>query len=97
MIYLDTSLLVAAFCNEAMTEATQRFLFGNADAELAVSGWTITEYSSALGIKVRTNQINVPQRAAALTLFNRLVAESFIVLQAEAKHFRTAATFADQH
>jgi uncharacterized protein len=97
MIYLDTSLLVAAFCNEAMTKAAQRFLSGNANAELAVSSWTIAEYSSALAIKVRTNQINLPQRAAALTIFSRLVAESFTMLQAEAKHFRTAATFTDQH
>src|SRR5271165_2307633 len=42
-------------------------------------------------------QISLEQRAAALALFNKLVAESFTVLSVMGGHFRAAAKFADQY
>jgi predicted nucleic acid-binding protein len=50
-----------------------------------------------MAIKVRTGQINLEQRAAALALFNQLVAESLTVLGATGRQFLVAAKFADQH
>jgi hypothetical protein len=97
MLYLDTSLLVAALTNEAETERMQRWLGQQRADDLAISDWVATEFSSALSIKLRTGQIQASHRADALAAFTRLATDSFTVVPVSRLQFRTAARFVEQH
>jgi predicted nucleic acid-binding protein len=97
MLYLDTSLLVAALTNEAETERMQRWLGRQPEDDLAISDWVTTEFSSALSIKLRTGQIGAAHRADVLAIFTRLATDSFTVVPASRLQFRTAARFVEQH
>lgn len=75
--YLDTAVLVAALTNEAATASVQAWL-GSAGA-LATSRWTVTEFSGALALKVRTGQLSEPQRRATLDMLPTVLATSRMV------------------
>lgn len=96
MRYVDTSVLVAALTREAQTARMQNWLAGQAAGALAISMWVITEFSTALSIKLRTGDIDAAHRANALAAFALLCDESFTILGVSALNFRAAALFADQ-
>ena len=97
ILYLDTSVLVAALTHEAETARMQRWL-GDQDPELlAISDWVTAEFSSVLSIKLRSGQIEMQHRADALAAFIAMSAENFSRLPISGAQFRTAARFADQH
>jgi uncharacterized protein len=96
MLYIDTSVLVSALTNEADTALSQTWLAKQETSELTISDWTVTEFASALSIKLRTGSLGAQHRAAALSTFTRLSAESLQVLQVTREDFRAAARYADQ-
>jgi predicted nucleic acid-binding protein len=97
MLYLDTSLLVAALTNEPETERMQDWLSKQKPDSLSISDWVITEFSAALSMKLRAAKIKPAHRAEAMALFQRLVTDSFAILPVSAPQFRAAARFSDRY
>jgi uncharacterized protein len=97
MLYLDTSLLVAALTNEAETPQMQAWLAGQDPDSLVISDWVAAEFSAALSIKLRTGGIETSHRADALTMFTRLCNDNLTVMPVSRAEFRLAARFADQY
>ena len=96
MLYVDTSVLVSALTNEAHTSRSQHWLAGQEASGLAIRDWTVTEFASALSIKLRTGALSAAHRAAALSAFSSLSSETFQVLPVDRADFRSAARLADQ-
>ena len=94
---MDTSIWVAALCNEAATAAVQEWLADQPGGDLAVSDWVITEFSSALSLKIRTGQITPEHRADALKEFKHLLSVSLLTFHISPEDFHTAARLADMH
>ncbi len=63
----------------------------------SISDWVITEFSSALSVKLRRGEITSGDRARALNKFAEFTDASFAVLPVSSAHFRMAAQFADQY
>jgi predicted nucleic acid-binding protein len=97
MLYLDTSLLVAALTNEAETLQMQGWLGEQDPDDLVISDWVAAEFSAALSIKLRTAAIEASHRAQAMTTFTRLCDENLKVVPVTSMQFRVAARFADQY
>lgn len=90
MLYVDTSVLVALFTNEAKSADAIKWYAGCAD-ELASAAWCTTEFASALGIKQRTGQVTGPQAQAAWIKFERMCANDLRLVPVEGMTFHKAA------
>ena len=96
MAYIDTSVLIALLTNEPAADRVRPWLRSQPDGSLAISLWTVTEFSSALALKIRTRQLGIDQSAAAQSAFNRLTTQSMRILPINAIHFTTAARFIER-
>ena len=97
MYYVDTSVLVAALVQEAHSDRVVDWLGEQAPRTLYASDWSVTEFSSAISVKMRTGQIGADQRAFALSAFAELMEEVFSILAISGSHFHLAARFSDRH
>ncbi len=96
MLYIHTSVLVAALTRETETARMQTWLSNQQAGVLAISDWVVTEFSAALSMKLRASDIDAEQRAGVLAAFAALRADSFNVLDVSRPTFRMAALLADQ-
>ena len=97
MLYIDTSVLVAALTNESRTAEMQNWLASQHPEDLIISDWVMTEFSAALSIKVRTGQLTPEHRAEALAMFRSMAEVSLDVVAVSRLDFAAAARLSDQH
>ena len=90
MVYVDTSVLVALFTNEATAQRITTW-FAEESRPLVSGVWCVTEFASALALKQRTLQINGKQRNAAWKVFNQFCGQSLRVLPIDRDIFNQAA------
>lgn len=98
MIYLDTSAVVPVFLREPASDAVDAWLEA-CSQPLVSSDWLVTEFSSALSIKVRRGEINTKQATAAWKDFCdfctsglRLLPVSRVAFEDAAKMVREASS-----
>lgn len=95
--YLDTSALVATLVTEKHTDRVMAWFIRQPIGTLFISEWTIPEVASALSLKLRTGQLTIDQRAAALSTWSRLRGATLHTLGIASEHFEAAAGFANQY
>jgi predicted nucleic acid-binding protein len=73
--YLDASILVAYFIADAFTNRARRFLYSELPQAI-VSDFAATEFSSALGHRVRTKRITSGEAQTAFATFDAWAARA---------------------
>jgi uncharacterized protein len=93
-VYLDTSLLVSALTPEPNNAAAQAWLA--TQSALHISDWTVTEFHSAVALKVRTGSLQPAERQLALASLARMIDRNFTTHHLTTSDFRDAALLIDQ-
>jgi uncharacterized protein len=88
--YLDASAVVPLYVNEAASTALRRWFAGTGSTGAALSRWTLTEFVSALGIRVRTKTVTAPAAQRAIAAFQSLANRSLIMLPIAPPDFERA-------
>ena len=81
---------------EAASDRVLSWLTRHGSTDLTISDWVITEFASALSIKIRMGRLSAENRIKASRLFTRLQGESIAVVPITRDHFLAAARFANQ-
>jgi len=89
MVYIDTSVLVAYYCPERLSEKAEELLMGF--VRPAISSLTEVEFFSAVSGKVRRKEINLKDagRVVARFLAHR-DADHYTYIPVEEHHYRLA-------
>ncbi len=89
MIYIDTSILVAYYCPEKISDQVEKILVETSHP--AISQLTEVELTSALARKIRENALSQEDGKAVLSIFRTHIDEkSYAYLPIQPKHFSTA-------
>ena len=89
MIYIDTSVLVAYYCPEKISDQVEKILVEASNP--SISQLTEVELTSALARKIRENALSQKDAKAILTIFRTHIDDkSYEYLPIKPKHFSTA-------
>lgn len=93
MIYLDTSVAIPMFVPEPTSDAVDAWM-ESCDSPLVSSDWILTEFASALSIKVRRGELAQKQANAAWKDFEEFCRSGLRLLPVTRRAFEQAALMA---
>ncbi len=96
MIYVDTSVIVALLTMEPSTQAVSKWFSGLEQAPLS-SDWLLTEFASAIAIKVRTGRLTESNARAVHREFGLLSSSGLRLVPVSRAAFKVAADMAQVH
>lgn len=96
MIYVDTSVIVALLTVEPGTQNVTAWYAGLDDTPACLD-WLLTEFYSALSIKLRTGQINVANAKRVRKEFELLAEGGLRIVPVSRDAFRRAAEMVRLH
>ncbi len=89
MVYIDTSVLVAYYCPEKISDQAEKNLLETSSP--AISQLTEVELASALARKIRENALSQEDAKSILTIFRTHIDDSsYVYLPIQQKHLSTA-------
>lgn len=91
-VYVDTSVLVALFGNEATAPTIHKWLAFNKDRNLCSASWCVTEFASAVSVKVRGGSFSELQAERAWQEFEEACNGDIELLSVQEQDFSTAAS-----
>ncbi len=96
MIYVDTSVIVPLLTAEPKTQVVTAW-FSELSNTPTCADWLLTEFYSALSIKLRTGQINEVNAKRVRKEFELLIDGGLQVVAVSRSAFRHAAKMVQQH
>ena len=93
MIYLDTSILLPLFRQEAVSERIGNALAARPRGSLAISHWTRVEFASVIAREVRIKALGEASARKLIDEFDSLADESFHMLIPTIADFALARDF----
>jgi len=96
MIYIDTSVIVALLAVEPKTQEVTAWFAGLRDTPTCAD-WLLTEFHSAISIKLRTGQITEANAKRVRKEFELLADGGLRIVPISRAAFRQAAKMAQQH
>lgn len=97
MLYVDTSVLVPLFVPEPESDLVRAWFGARTGEALAISDWTLTEFASAMGIKVRDKGLKAEQAKRANALMEKLATDSLRVFTPTRSDYGKAAEYLGHH
>jgi len=91
LIYVDTSVLVALLTNESTAPAIRQWYAEDNIRVFVTSDWILSEFASALSLKVRTQQLTAKQAAAVQKTFDAFSEGGIRVVGVSRQAFRHSA------
>lgn len=96
MVYIDTSVLLALFLNEAKTADAWCWVNRQPPGAIALSDWTLTELSSAMGVKRRMNAIDDAMHGKVLAAARQFAQLQLAMIAPDHADFHRAAALCEQ-
>jgi len=93
MLYFDTSFLAPLLLEEAASGRVERFFARLKPGEMAVSRWTLVEFSSLLAREARMGGLDESTALEVDAEFLRMIDNSFVVLPVGADDFELARRY----